>query len=177
MPWEVSKVEADLAQYSNLPLDRLHIVKAGKAKSVMLPAASVDYTDYQDLTLALSPGDQPAAMNVAMEEYARTWLDTLSKLCSAGEDDWPKPTALILDQYGANLSLPAAKGIVGPDCKTFMHWTPSAACFYSFLAPSKLCGFSDYEEVVDRIYQDDTLRKGRERAEILEEVWQQQKAY
>jgi len=93
-------------------------------------------------------------MNVTMEEYSTAWLDTLSKICSAGQDDWPKPTALILDQYGANLSLPAAKAIVGPDCKTIMHWTPSAACFYSFLAPSKL------------------LRKGRERAEILEEVWQ-----
>lgn len=51
-----------------------------------------------------------------------------------------------------------------------MHWTPSASSLYGFLAPSKLGGFSDYDEVVDSIYHDDALRKGRERAEILEEV-------
>ncbi|MCJ1391936.1 hypothetical protein MMC18_004803 [Xylographa bjoerkii] len=110
-------------------------------------------------------------MRVVMQQYSAGWLSTLADLSSEGSRSWPKPTALILDQFGANLTLPAAKSIVGPHCKTFMHWTPSAAGLYTTLVPSKLGGFADYDEIVDRIYHDDDLRGGRERSEILEKVY------
>ncbi|MCJ1398745.1 hypothetical protein MMC11_001946 [Xylographa trunciseda] len=144
------KAEADLAQYPGGPWDRLHIVKVG------------------DGEINLRQG--PAAMGMAMQQYSAGWLSTLTDLSSGDSASWPRPTALVLDQFGANLTLPAAKSIVGSHCKTFMHWTPSAASLYGVLAPSKSGGFADYDEIVDRYYHDKTMRKGRERMEILEEV-------
>jgi hypothetical protein len=108
-------------------------------------------------------------MSVAFKQLCDGWLKTLEDIV-ANSFEWPKPTALINDQFGTNQVLPDAKKIVGPSCKTFMHWTPSTSCFYSFLVPGKLGGFADYEETVDKYLRDDTLRKGRERPEILAEV-------
>ena len=109
-------------------------------------------------------------MGKAMQEYFAGWLSTLTELSSGGSDGLLAPTALILDQFGANITLPAAKSIVGPHCKTFMHWTPSAASLYGVLTPSKLGGFADYEETVDKFYNDHEKRKGRDRMQILQEV-------
>lgn len=66
--------------------------------------------------------------------------------------------------------LPDAKKIARSSCKTFMHWTPTASCFYSFLVPGALSGLADYEEAVEKYLKDEKLRNGRERPEILEEV-------
>jgi hypothetical protein len=41
---------------------------------------------------------------------------------------------------------------------------------YGFFVPSAKCGISDYETVVERIYSDEELRKGRDRAQIVEAV-------
>ncbi|MCJ1382124.1 hypothetical protein MMC17_005236 [Xylographa soralifera] len=76
----------------------------------------------------------------------------------------------MLDQFGANLTLPDAKSIVSPHCKTFMHWTATAAGLYGFLTQGKLGRFADYDEIMDKLYRDDNTRKGRERMQILEEV-------
>ncbi|MCJ1438144.1 hypothetical protein MMC27_007531 [Xylographa pallens] len=145
-----SKAEADLAQNPHIPWDRLHIVKVGDG--------DIDFKQ------------GPAAMGKAMQQYFAGWLSTLKDLSSGGSNHWPRPTALILDQFGANLTLPAAKSIVGPHCKTFMHWTPSAAALYGVLTPSKLGGFADYDQVVDKFYNDNDKRKGRDRMQILQEV-------
>ncbi|CZR66912.1 uncharacterized protein PAC_16813 [Phialocephala subalpina] len=143
------KAEADIAQYEDIPQDRIRIVGVGDAE-----VAKLEGTKF---------------MIVAFKQLCDGWLSTLEGLVEDGAK-WPKPTALMNDQFGANLVLPDAKKIVGPSCKTFMHWTPSATSFYSFLAPGKLGGFADYEETVENYLKDDELRKGRERSEILEEV-------
>ncbi|MCJ1323030.1 hypothetical protein MMC15_008381 [Xylographa vitiligo] len=118
-----------------MPWDRLHVVRVG------------------DRNINLKQG--PAAMGTAMQQYSAGWLSTLNDLSAGSTDSWPRLTALILDQFGANLTLPAAKSIV--------------AGLYPLLTPSKLGGFADYDEVVEKFYNDSEKRKGRERMQILEE--------
>lgn len=108
-------------------------------------------------------------MKLAFKQQCDSMSKTLAAYSSPG-NNWPNPTALILDQYGSNIILPDLKKIIDPGCKTFMQWSPSAACLYGFLAPIKASGISDFENAVQRIYEDDNLRKGRERQEILEGV-------
>ena len=117
----------------------------------------------------MDPRKGAEGMKIAMQEYITGFLDTLKTLTSEGQP-WPKPTALVLDAYGPNMVLPTIKKIVGPDCKTYMHWTGCATTFYVFLAPSAASGFSDYAEIVDKYFNDEGLRKGRSREEILEAV-------
>ncbi|KDN71390.1 putative glucosyltransferase [Colletotrichum sublineola] len=101
---------------------------------------------------------------------SQCWIDTLRKLCDDSGRAWPRPTALMLDHTGPLPTLPVAKQIVGPECKTFMYWPGSAARLYSYLAPSNKGGFSDWEATVDKYYMDETLRMGRDRGEIAEAV-------
>jgi len=90
--------------------------------------------------------------------------------CCATGQSWPLPTALILDQFGANVILPQLREIVSPSCKTLMYWCCSAACLWGFLVPSELGGVSDFEDVIQRIFKDEKLGKGRSEKEILEAV-------
>ena len=41
---------------------------------------------------------------------------------------------------------------------------------YAFFAPFERSSFRDYEDAVERIFNDEKLRKGRERQEIIEAV-------
>jgi hypothetical protein len=108
-------------------------------------------------------------MVVAMQETHSLFLTTLTDLCSPSSN-LPYPTAMVLDVYGTNLILPQAKKIAGPHVKTLMHITQGASSMYGFFVPSAKCGISDYETVVERIYSDEELRKGRDRAQIVEAV-------
>jgi hypothetical protein len=108
-------------------------------------------------------------MVVAMQETHSLFLSTLTDLCSPSSN-LPCPTAMVLDVYGTNLILPQAKKIVGPNVKTLMHITQGASSMYGFFVPSAKCGISDYETVVERMYSDEELRKGRDRAQIVEAV-------
>ena len=115
-------------------------------------------------------------MKLAFKQQCDSMSQTLAAYASPG-NNWPNPTALILDQYGSNLILPELKKLIDSSCKTFMQWSPSAGCLYGFLAPIKASGISDFEDALQRIYEDDTLRKGRERQEILEGVWSMRFAF
>ncbi|KAL2060536.1 hypothetical protein VTL71DRAFT_9177 [Oculimacula yallundae] len=143
------KIEANFAQYPELPLHRLRLLTFG------------------DANIAANVGKNTIAEGIA--EVSRHWLSTLEAACSA-DQAWPKPTALILDQNGSLQTLPQAKSIVGPECKTFMYWAGSGARLYSFLAPSSDGGFSDWEEVVARFHGDEVLRRGRTEEDIIEQV-------
>ncbi|KAG6359887.1 hypothetical protein INS49_010940 [Diaporthe citri] len=76
----------------------------------------------------------------------------------------------MLDQNGSLHTLPQTRSIVEPECKIFMYWAGSAARLYSFLAPSTVGGFSDWEEIVEKYMSDESLREGRDRSEISERV-------
>jgi hypothetical protein len=108
-------------------------------------------------------------MMIAVQDTNTLFLSTLTSLCSPSST-LPRPTALILDVFGGNLILPQAKDIVGPNVKAFMHITQGASAMYAFFAPFEHSGFSDYEDAVERILNDEKLRKGRERQEIIEAV-------
>jgi len=108
-------------------------------------------------------------MMTAVRDTIALFLSTLTSLYSPSST-LPHPTALIFDVFGGNMILPQAKEIIGPDVKTFMHITQGASAIYAFFAPFEHSGFSDYEDAVDRIFEDETLRNGRERQEIAAAV-------
>jgi hypothetical protein len=111
----------------------------------------------------------PKAMSVAFQQQVEGWTNTLKLAVSPGQE-WPSPTALMLDCYGGNMILPDSKKIVGDECKTFKHWTGSATCMYGLVAPSSASGISDVVEIVDRYFEDEELRAGREKDAIIEAV-------
>lgn len=49
-----------------------------------------------------------------------------------------------------------------------MYWCCSAACLWGFLVPSESGGVTDYDDVVQKIFADEQLRKGRDQKQILE---------
>ncbi|KAE9362805.1 glycosyltransferase family 1 protein [Stipitochalara longipes BDJ] len=108
-------------------------------------------------------------MVVATQETHALFLSTLADLCSPSST-LPHPTALIFDVYGTHFIFPQAKEIAGPKVPTFMHVTQGASAMYTFFVPAEKCGFSDWEKTVDRIYSDEGLRAGRDKAEIIEAV-------
>ncbi|PMD38695.1 glycosyltransferase family 1 protein [Hyaloscypha variabilis F] len=108
-------------------------------------------------------------MVVATQETHSLFLSTLTELCSPSSI-LPYPTALIFDVYGAHFIFPQAKEIVGPKIPTFMHVTQGASAMYTFFVPTEKYGFSDWEKTVERIYSDESLRAGRDRAQIIEAV-------
>jgi hypothetical protein len=108
-------------------------------------------------------------MIVATQETHSLFLSTLTELCSPSSI-LPYPTALIFDVYGAHFIFPQAKEIVGPKIPTFMHVTQGASAMYTFFVPTEKYGFSDWEKTVERIYSDESLRAGRDRAQIIEAV-------
>jgi len=108
-------------------------------------------------------------MVVATQETLSLFLSTLTDLCSPSSL-LLKPTALILDVYGSHFIFPQARAIAGPEVSTFMHITQGASAMYSFFVPAARCGLSDWKKIVDKIYSDESLRAGRDRAEIVDAV-------
>ncbi|KAF4818959.1 UDP-glycosyltransferase 76D1 [Colletotrichum siamense] len=122
---------------------------------------------FGDPDISKNVGKNTIAEGIA--QLSKCWIETLQEACD-GAQAWPKPTALMLDQNGSLHTLPQVRNIVGPDCKAYMYWAGSAARLYSFLAPSGKGGFSDWEDIADKYVSDETLRKGRERSEIIDKV-------
>lgn len=164
----VDRLEADQAQYTDLARERLHILPAGEKVYVF------QFLPYFDAKARVNPRFRPDPskgnpMMIAVKDTNALFLSTLTSLCSPSSTQ-PHPTALILDVFGGNLILPQAKEIVEPDVKTFMHITQGASAMYAFFASFEHSGFSDYEDAVERIFENEKLRKGRERHEIIEAV-------
>ncbi|KAK2743136.1 indole-3-acetate beta-glucosyltransferase [Colletotrichum kahawae] len=122
---------------------------------------------FGDHNISKNVGKNTIAEGIA--QLSKCWIETLQEACDDTQA-WPKPTALMLDQNGSLHTLPQVRNIVGPDCKAYMYWAGSAARLYSFLAPSGKGGFSDWEEIVHKYVSDETLRKGRDRSEIIDKV-------
>lgn len=106
-------------------------------------------------------------MAVATQQFRDGWLDLLKEITSQPENGWPAPSAMSLDHYETITYLPESKQIAGPGCKTFMFFSGSATCLDSFLRPGAEGGLSDYAATVERYVNDKSLRKGRDRTEIL----------
>jgi len=108
-------------------------------------------------------------MIVATQETHSLFLSTLANLCSPSSL-LPQPTALIFDVFGAHYIFPQARAIAGPKVTTLMHVTQGASAMYSFFVPAERGGISDWEKTVEEIYTDESLRAGRDKAEIVEAV-------
>ena len=164
--WRIgAKLQAHFDTFKSLPRERFRLVAEGDVKCVLSPQDNqVHASNY------LYSGAEPReARRLGFEQLCASMIKEVGQ-CYSAEASWPAPTALILDQFGSNLILPQLREIVSPSCKSLMYWCCSAACLWGFLVPSKSGGVTDYEDIVQRIFDDKLLRKGRDQKEILEAV-------
>ncbi|KAJ8612051.1 hypothetical protein MRB53_037602 [Persea americana] len=82
-----------------------------------------------------------------------------------------KPSAAMLDWYGANIFYDDLKSVLGTHpCKIYMLWSGAASSVYSMMAPVSESGISDFAEITDKYMANSDLHKGRTRDEILTAV-------